>query len=370
MAAAVLALLMAVPAHAGGFRVTYSFAGSNSGGYPGAGVVRNEAGNLFGTTYYGGTADDGTLFRLSRKGSEAILHSFVGGTDGANPNGNLVLDKHGDMYGATAKGGPNGYGTIFRISPDGSEVILHSFSNGNDGGSPVGGLVLRGARLYGAAAAGGAYGAGDVFRIATGGNLKVLYSFTGGSDGYEPFAGVIADKAGNLYGTTYQGGANGLGTVYEVAHGGTETVLHAFAGGSDGASPAGALLFDAAGNLYGTTQQGGTSDAGTVFRIAPGGAETVLYSFTGGSDGADPACALVRDTAGNLYGTAPLSEADGDGVAFELAPSGTLTVLHAFNGPDGANPVAGLIAGPSGGLYGTAPEGGANGYGVVFNLKK
>jgi uncharacterized repeat protein (TIGR03803 family) len=368
--AAVLALLISPSAHAGSFRVVHSFAGGKSGGYPEAGVIRDRAGDLYGTTYYGGTANQGALFRLARNGSETVLHSFAGGKDGENPVGSLVRDRAGNLYGATAGGGAEGSGTIFRLAPDGTETILHAFSNGNDGGSPAGGLLLEGHTLYGAAAAGGAYGAGAVFGLTTKGSETVLFSFSGGSDGYEPVAGVIRDSAGNLYGTTYQGGANSLGTVYEIFPGGTETVLHSFAGGSDGAGPEGSLVFDAAGNLYGTTEQGGADDAGTVFRIAPDGTENVLYSFTGGNDGADPACGLVRDAAGNLYGTAPLSQADGDGTVFELQTDGTLAVLHAFSGADGTNPTAGLIADAKGNLYGTTPQGGAHGYGVVFRLKE
>ncbi len=365
---AVLALLIS-PAHAGSFRVVHSLAGGGSGGYPGAGVIRDAAGNLYGTTLYGGTADDGTVFKLTPEGKETVLHSFAG-MDGANPDGSLTRDKSGNLYGATANGGAAGFGTIFKLAAHGTETILHSFSNGKDGGFPVGMLVLKGDKLYGATSGGGAYGAGAVFRLTTGGKQSVLYSFTGGNDGYDPFAGLVPDSAGSLYGTTLQGGANQLGTVYKVSADGTETVLHAFAGGSDGAGPGGTLVYDAGGNLYGTTEQGGTNDAGTVFRIASDGTESVLYSFTGGADGADPSCGLVLDAAGNVYGTAPLSEADGDGTVFELRTDGTLTVLHAFAGRDGANPAAGLIADAKGNLYGTAPEGGAHGYGVVFRLKE
>ena len=369
-AAAVLALLVSSPAEAGSFRLDYSFAGGGSGGYPAAGVIRDKAGNIYGTTYYGGAANDGTVFRLSRKGKETILHSFAGGADGENPVGSLTRDDSGNLYGATAGGGKGGSGTIFKLAPDGTETILRAFDNGYGGGVPVGSLVLQGERLYGATAAGGVHGAGAVFRLSTSGREKVLHSFTGGTDGYEPFAGLVADGAGNFYGTTLQGGANQLGTVYRLAAGGAELVLHALAGGSDGSTPAGPLVFDAGGNLYGTTEQGGSDDAGTVFRVTPDGAETVLYSFTGGTDGADPACGLVLDGAGNFYGTAPLSEADGDGTVFELQADGTLAVLHAFAGRDGANPAAGLIADTKGNLYGTTPEGGAHGYGVVFTLKE
>ena len=365
---AVTLLLFAwVPANA--FEVLDSFAGSD-GGFPQGGVVRDKDGDLYGTTYYGGSANAGTVFRLTHKGAESVLHAFEDGADGANPVGSLTHDSRRNLFGVTANGGTGGFGTVFELANDGTETILHPFTNGTDGGAPVGDLAIRDGNLFGVTAAGGEYGAGTVFRLTIRGKETVLHSFSGGSDGYEPLAGVIADRAGALYGTTYSGGAENLGTIYTIGAHGTETVLHAFAGGNDGASPAGPLVFDTAGNLFGTTVLGGTSDAGTVYKLAPDGIETVLYSFTGGSEGADPDCGLAFDSTGNLYGTTPVSEADGDGAVFKLAPGGAITVLHAFSGRDGANPQAGLIADGSGHLFGTAPNGGAHGYGVVFVLKE
>ncbi|MGH9205494.1 MAG: choice-of-anchor tandem repeat GloVer-containing protein, partial [Acidimicrobiales bacterium] len=232
-------------------------------------------------------------------------------------------------------------------------------------------------------------GCGTVFRLSPGGTETVLHAFTFSSEGYGPNGPLIADSSGNLYGTTYSDGASGNGVVFKLTPGGTYTVLHTFTGGSDGANPAGDLIADSSGNLYGTTRGGGASGSGcggfgcgTVFKLSPGGTLTVLYSFTGGSDGEGPVGNLIADSKGNLYGTTLLGGGPGCGqfglgcgVVFKLSPSGTETVLHIFTGgSDGGAPFAGLIADSSGNLYGTTFQGGALtacngvGCGVVFKL--
>jgi uncharacterized repeat protein (TIGR03803 family) len=199
--------------------------------------------------------------------------------------------------------------------------------------------------------------------------LIPLYSFTG-DDGAHPQADLIADPAGNLYGTTPSGGVVGQGTVFRLDSSGSLTVLYNFTGGSDGAAPVAGLIADAAGNLYGTASRGGTGTfcCGTVFQLTPSGDLTVLYSFTGGSDGGNPRAGLIADAAGNLYGTTGSFGPGGNGTVFQLDSSGTFTVLHSFTVSDGTNPQAGLIADPAGNLYGTTLDGGAFGYGTVFQL--
>ncbi len=366
-----LAAVLIAPfgAQASGFDVLYSFAGGSDGAYPMASVLRDKAGNLYGTTQSGGFDDVGTVFKLTPMGVESVLHSFGSGVDGVYPTASLIIDKAGNLYGTTEEGGTNHGGTVFKLAPDGTENILYSFS-GADGASPVAGLVRKAENFYGTTEFGGTNNAGVVFKLAKDGEESVLHSFSGGNDGGLPLAGLIMDGVGNLYGTTHFGGLDGDGTVFEIAPDGSEIVLHSFAGGSDGAYPGGALTLDANGNLYGTTSIGGASNSGTVFKIASDGTESVLYSFTGGREGADPSCALVIDAAANLYGTTPLSEADGDGAVFRLAPDGTIGVLHSFNGADGTNPEAGPIADKKERLYGTTPQGGAHGYGVVFRLRE
>jgi uncharacterized repeat protein (TIGR03803 family) len=213
--------------------------------------------------------------------------------------------------------------------------------------------------LYGTTTQGGPYPLGVVFKLSPSGTETVLHSFTGGGDGSGPFAPLILDAAGSLYGTTSNGGGssqclNGCGTVFRLSLTGTETILYSFTGGADGNEPRAGLVWDPAGDLYSTT----IDDA-----------ETVLHSFTGGADGREPLYAgLVRDAAGNLYGTTWFGGSPDQGVVFKLSPSGTETILHTFTGADGAQPIAGLIQDAAGNLYGTTSKGGAYGHGVVFRL--
>jgi uncharacterized repeat protein (TIGR03803 family) len=192
-----------------------------------------------------------------------------------------------------------------------------------------------------------------------------------GTDGQTPYAGVIQGNDGNLYGTTYFGGGSGFGTVFKVTPSGTETVLYSFAGGSDGEHPYAGVIQGSDGNFYGTTYQGGANGYGTVFKITPSGTETVLYSFAGGSsDGANPEAGLTQGSDGNFYGNTYLGGAGNLGTVFEITPSGTETVLHAFAGgsSDGANPSANLIQSSDGNLYGSTGAGGTSGDGTFFKV--
>jgi uncharacterized repeat protein (TIGR03803 family) len=235
------------------------------------------------------------------------------------------------------------------------------------------------------------YGSGVVFKLDTSNNETVLYNFIGGTDGKGPYAGLTMDSQGNLYGTTQDGGDpscdfpfGGCGVVFKVDPSGNETVLYSFLGGSDGSYPVASVILDSAGNLYGTTTDGGDpsceppTGCGTVFKLDPSGNETVLYAFTRGRDGAYPLASLLRDAASNLYGTAQGgsirscgSILGGCGVIFRVTPSGAESVLHAFtSGSDGAYPQAALIRNASGNLYGTASSGGSSGEGIVFKISQ
>jgi uncharacterized repeat protein (TIGR03803 family) len=330
-----------------------------------AGVVRDPAGNLYGTTKNGGASSQGTVFKIDASGNETVLHSFSG-IDGANPSSGLVLDSAGDLYGTTASGGVFNSGTVFEIDTSGNETVLHSFDSA-DGAFPYAGLARDAAgNLYGTTLTGGAAGSGVVFKIDTSGNETVLHSFSG-SDGGNPFAGVILDSAGNLYGTTFTGGASGYGTVFKLDASGNETVLHSFIF-ADGANPYGGLALDLAGNLYGTTQHGGASGYGTVFKIDPSGNETVLSNLNPTSGGT-PYGGVVLDAAGNLYGTAFDNGSANLGTVFKVDPSsGQLTVIHNFASSDGGNPKSTLAVDSAGNLYGTTSAAGALSYGTVFEI--
>ena len=208
---------------------------------------------LYGTTSNGGTANAGVVYRVQSAGHETVLYSFMGGSDGANPYAGVICGSAGNLYGTTYGGGPTGAGVVYRVNGSGYESVLYGFTGGVDGGNPVGGLILDSAgNLYGTTSGGGSAGAGVVFKLDATGHETVLYSFTGGADGGYPCAGVTLDSAGDLYGITTGGGSTGAGVVFKLDAGGQETVLYSFTGGSDGGYPfLGGLILDSAGNLYG-----------------------------------------------------------------------------------------------------------------------
>jgi uncharacterized repeat protein (TIGR03803 family) len=348
--------------------VQYSFPGPIDGSFPEAGVIRNSAGNFYGTTTYGGTDNAGLVYKLDPAGHETVLYSFTGGADGAYPQAGVIPDSAGNLYGTTTSGGAWGWGAVYKLDTTGQETVLYSFTGGVDGSSPYAGVIRdASSNLYGTTTSGGAWGLGTVYKLDTAGQETVLYSFSVGADGANPFAGVVRDAAGNLYGTAYIGGTANLGVVYKVDTAGQETVLHNFTGGSDGSQPYAGLVGDSSGNLYGTTYFGGAANAGVVYKLDTSGHETVLYTFTGGADGANPRAGAIRDSAGNLYGTTVQGGAAG--VVYKVDPAGQETVLYSFtNGDAGGYPYSGVILDSAGNLYGTASNGGKGSNGLVFKL--
>ena len=258
---------------AGEEKVLYSFTGANGdGALPNAGLIQDAAGNLYGTTQAGGAFDQGTLFVVSKSGHEKVLHSFTRDNgDGANPQGTLVQDAANNLYGTTWAGGTFDLGTVFVANRAGEEKVLYSFTGPDgDGANPNGGLVRDAAgNLYGTTGAGGAVRLGTVFVVSPSGEEKVLHSFGGSGDGEHPNGGLVRDAVGNLYGTTSSSNSETLGTVFEVNNAGEEMVLYGFLGGVDGANPRGGVIRDATGNLYGTTFFGGAFTQGTVFELIP-----------------------------------------------------------------------------------------------------
>jgi uncharacterized repeat protein (TIGR03803 family) len=342
--------------------ILYSFQGGTDGELPSSGLILDHAGNLYGTTESGGADKSGTAFELSPNSNggwtETILYSFLGSPDGEAPQG-LIFDGSGNLYGATARGGlsvcahDDPCGTIFELSPNGSggwtETIIYAFSDA-DGALPNPGLIFdQSGNLYGTTFGGGSgdcpfsgYGCGTAFELSPNGSggwtETRLYNFQDNTDGSTPEAGLILDQSGNLYGTAAEGGGSGncnnvgCGTVFMLSPNGsgkwTETTLDSFQGPSDGGTPEAGLLFDQAGNLYGTTAAGGADNSGTVFELSPNGSggwtESPLYKFQGGSDGAYPSSGVISDRTGNLYGTTFYGggngcfESLGCGVVFEV----------------------------------------------------
>ncbi len=307
-----------------------------------------------------------TTYSAQAKVTLGILHTFIGdGIDGAHPvdNGFLARDSSGNLYGTTFEGGAYGFGCVFKLRMKANETILYDFGGGSDGANPFAGVIVDSqGNIYGTTENGGAYGFGTVFKVSKEGTETVLYSFSGGADGGTPYSSVVSDSSGTLYGTTFQGGTYGFGTVYAVTSAGEETVLYSFSNGADGAYPNAGLILDSQGNLLGTTVYGGTYDFGTVFSVSSTGSENLLYSFTGGVDGAWPFSGLVSDTKGNLYGTTVGGGKSGYGTVFKLNSTGKETTLCSFT--SGGIPYAGLVLSKSGTLYGTL----AGGYGGIFEV--
>ena len=332
---------------------------------------------------------------------ETVLYNFDGGTDGCEPDSNLIFDAAGNLYGTFPCGGAYTDGAVFELSPQAGggwkDTVLHSFnSKGGDGYFPLAGLIFDGAgNLYGTTERGGAHMSGIVFELtpALGGGWdeKILHSFGGGTDGSQPNCTLIMDTAGNLYGTTSLGGTHNEGMAFELtptgSGGWTEKMLHNFgSSNTDGTQPWAGMIFDAAGNLYGTTFIGGAYRGGTVFELTPhadgGWSERVLHNFgKADSNGVivDEAFAgVIFDAAGNLYGTTYDGGVYGGGVVYELTPGGDggwkTAILQSLDRRDGSNPFGGLVLDTAGNLYGTTTYGGhegicgASGCGTVFEL--
>lgn len=321
---------------------------ANHFNYSESGLAIDSAGNLYGTSLYGGTRLQGTVFELMPQSNGTwkfkILHAFGRGKDGASPNTTLTFDAAGNLYGTTLYGGANNVGVVFKLTPQSNgswnETVLHSFGSGTDGRTPFGQLVLDAAgNLYGTTQGGGIYsssgicvGCGTVYELVHQGSTwteKILYNFGNGTDAAIPQGGVIFDKAGNLYGATTFGGIYTFGTAYELMpqSNGTwkEVLLHQFGATGDGIGPDQNLVFDSAGNLYGTTFGGAEGPGGgTAFELMPQAdgtwQEKILWYFTGAGDGANPDCNLILDSAGNLYGTTFDGSTNNAGTAFEITP--------------------------------------------------
>ena len=362
--------------------ILHAFAGPpHDGAIPRAAVLIDAAGNLNGTTAEGGSSNNGTIFKIDSSGTESVLYNFAGAPDGVSPNA-LIADGAGNFYGTSTSGGTSNRGTVFKFDSSKVESVLYSFTGPPcDGSFPDAALVTdKAGNLYGTTQFGGSSDLGTVFKIDPSGTETVLHSFTGPpSDGRDP-TGLLIDAAGNLYGTG-GGGSSSRGTVFKVEPSGTESVLYSFEGSRDGGFPNGPLVMDTAGNLYGTTNEGGSLDNGTVFKLDSSGTESVLYSFKDVPDGKFPPAGIIRDSAGNLFGTTfeGGSATDcfggpilGCGTIFELDSSGSESVLHRFVGSDGGFPNGPLVMDTAGNLYGTTIQSGTvanpGGAGVVFKL--
>lgn len=386
----VLCAATAVALHGQTFTTLVTFDDTN-GGNPVGALIQAVDGNLYGTTNEGGAYGNGTIFKITPSGTLTTLYAFcpdyncAGGGSGAY---GLGYNTNGDLYGTTYGAGAYNDGTIYRATLQGAVTTLDSFSYGS--GSEAALVQATNGNLYGATAGGGYdncspySGCGTLFEVTAGGTLTTLYSFcaqNGCADGEIPVFGALVQATnGNLYGTTFFGGAQGDGTIFEITPAGKLTTLHSFSY-TDGGSPWAGLIQASDGNLYGSTYFGGANGEGTVFKITTGGTLTTLYSFcseSGCADGQNPIAGLVQATDGNFYGTTSAGGANGNyGTIYKITAGGTLTTLHSFDGADGQSPMAALSQDTDGNFYGTTSVDGGNypcnfnglaGCGTVFSL--
>lgn len=347
-------------------------------------LLRASDGNFYIATYGGGENRGGAVARIAPDGTLTVLHSFTAGDEGAQSYARLVEASDGNLYGTTYIGGERGAGTVFRVSLAGDFTTLHAFERGSrDPRLPYTGLVQAGdGNLYGTTFRGGENDRGTVYRISLSGTLETIHAF-GTDEGKDPEGTLIVGADGNLYGTTLTGGENDRGTIYRITTGGQLTTLYSFprvgafstadvATNETGANPRSGLMIGADGNFYGTAYQGGSHGYGTVYRMTPAGDVTVLHHFTGASSGgAFPLGGVIQDAAGNFYGTTEQGGHLNRGTAWQLSPAGEFTLLHSFLGGsfDGYMPYAGLtLVGDE--LYGVSYSDAVAGLGAVFQLER
>ena len=383
---------------AGKAEVLHSF-GDGGGEYPATDLVVDGAGHIYGTTTQGGDWNSGTVFQLTRTGdgwSESVLYSFTSGADGSQPYNGVTLDAQGNIYGTAVTGGTGqacegGCGVVYKLTRSGgnwTQSVLYNFTGGNDGAGPGAGLTFdQNGSLYGMTPIGGEFGLGVIYQLTPQPNgewtQSVIHTFTGGTDGGTGSAGRLLLHSGSLYGVATVGGLHAKGTAFRLSRSPEGKwrlkTLYAFQGQPDAGFPYGALIRDAAGNFYGTTYYDGRYGYGAVFQLTPGPADTwterVLYSFKNGLDGANPISHLNLDASGNLYGTTSEAGAPGCscGTIFKLTPSEggrwRQSVAHAFRGaPDGAYAYNGMVAGPAGSFYGSTVIGGTDDDGVIYEF--
>jgi uncharacterized repeat protein (TIGR03803 family) len=366
------------------FKTLLDFDFSNGGNPQYMSMVQGTDGGLYGMTLTGGGHSAGSVFKITQSGALTTIYSFCSVsscTDGYSPYDGLVQGTDGSFYGTTSAGGNPGPGTVFKVTSKGVLTTLYNFCSQTgcpDGELPYAGLVQASdGNFYGTTIYGGTNNGGTIFKITPQGVLKTLYRFcaqTNCPDGKLPWGGLVQASDGNLYGTTYIGGANSAGTVFRITTGGTLKTLHSF-NNTDGTQPTAALIQATDGNLYGTTIFGGSFGIGTVFKISLAGKLTTVNSFNG-TDGTAPFDALVQATDGNFYGTTD-EGGTAEGNIFKITPGGTITSLYSFCSktgcPDGNLPLSGLVQATNGTLYGTTQFGGSStncamNCGTIFSL--
>jgi uncharacterized repeat protein (TIGR03803 family) len=373
---AVFGVLQSISALSQTFTTLVVFNGTNGATPVDTPLVQGLDGNLYGTTLGGGVGgnDQGTVFRITPAGKLTTVYSFCSKTncaDGSQPYGGLVLGTDGNFYGTSSQGGADGIsGTIFKITPSGTLTTLHSFNGADGAGSAAPMILARDGDFYGITENGGSNNSGTVFKISPQAAFTSLHSFVSG-EGFDSTGPLMQASDGNFYSTTELGGANGYGSIFKITPAGAYSTFYSFSS-IDGSAPAGGLIQATDGELYGTTYQGGAfntceNGCGTVFMISLAGVLTTVANLES-TGPANPIAGLIQATDGNFYGSSYAGGISGDwGTVFEVAPSGSVTILHSFDGNDGAQPYGPLTQDTNGYLYGTATNGlGTDAQGTVF----
>ena len=365
--------------------ILHTFAGGTDGSDPLCPLIQASDGSYYGTTSGGGDAKgDGTVFKIDPSGTYSVLYRFgASQNDGASPNGGLVEGSDGNLYGTTLAGGTSQYGTVYKLTPTGTETVLHSFAGGTDGSGPIGEMVFGSdGLLYGTTYGNDSSSAdGTIFSLGTdGGDYAVQYSFASKPtvSGEHPLAGLTPDGSGKFYGTTSIGGANNAGTVFLFTSGspsGSLSLVHSYADrsvhddGQDGSYAP--VVLDGQGDIYGTTSIGGNFAEGTFYEITPSKTESILHNFIKQEDGETPYGGVIFANDGNFYGTLNGGGANGEGAVYQMTTQGTYTSVYDFTTAtsDGNAPFRGLLEDEDGSLLGTTPTGGSSNNGVIYKLQ-
>ena len=340
------------------------------GGYPDGELIKGKDGYFYGLTLAGGPNSYGTIFKISAAGDYTVIRSFTIGTDGGNPHGHLTLAKDGNFYGITHSGGANGYGTIFKLSDSGTYTVIHSMNKTTDGGDSYGSLTEgKDGDLYGATYDGGMYNYGTIFKVTTGGSLTVLKHLNA-SDGANPQCDLIQASDNSFYGTCNGGGSLGYGTIFKITTGNVYNIVKNLSYSTDGANPYGALMQNNDDNFYGVTRGGGSKGAGVIYKITTSGAYSVIHHLDGTAEGSTSSSALVKGDDNNLYALCSVGGKNNMGTVFKVSTSGALTVLEDFNGADifGNTPYSSFIKGKDSAYYATTSAGGMYGFGSIIKI--
>ena len=368
--------LFGVSAFGQNYVIRHNFGIGTDGNYPNYGVTFDRSGNMYGTTLGGGNNGTiaGVIWEITSSGSYKVLHNFGSSGDGANPKGGVTIDRSGNLFGTTVGGGTNGGGTVWEITSSGTYQKIHDFGADTDGLGPESSVTVdNSGNLFGTTFFNHpADAVGILWEISTAGNYRILHKFGSGADAAAPYAKVVIDGSGNIFGTSYGGGANNVGSIWEMSSTGQFQVLHSFNSDSDGCNPITGVTIDGAGNLFGTTGgSGGTGTGpGTVWELSNSGLFLTLHSFGSSGDGWQPEGEVTFDASGNMYGTA-VNQVENSGGVLWTINNGTYQILHQFgSGSDGYTPRSAVTVDSSGNLFGTTSHGGINGFtgGIVYEI--